>query len=61
MMNNLRRFISIAILAVAPLTGQAQRQPVADSVAPWQGRVDEVMHLIDGFYTETPDMERMST
>lgn len=39
----------------------AQRPFIPDSVTAGQVRVDEVMKLIDGNYTETPDMEKLST
>ena len=38
----------------------AQKPIVPDTSTAGQMRVDEVMRLIDGNYTETPDMERLS-
>ena len=39
----------------------AQRPFIPDTVTPAQHRVDQVMTLIDGNYTESPDMEKLST
>ena len=40
---------------------QAQRPFIPDTVTAGQKRVDQVMTLIDGNYTEGPDMDRLST
>lgn len=47
-----------ALLAAAPV--RAQRPYMPDTVSAGQQRVDEVMRLIDGNYTEAPDMDKMS-
>ena len=39
----------------------AQRPIVPDTATAGQNRVDEVMKLIDGNYTEAPDMDKLST
>ena len=39
----------------------AQNPIIPDTVTPGQLRVDQVMKLIDGNYTESPDMDKMST
>lgn len=39
----------------------AQRPFIPDTVTPGQLRVDQVMSLIDGNYTENPDMDKLST
>ena len=39
----------------------AQAPFLPDTVTPGQVRVDQVMRLIDGNYTSTPDMEQLST
>ena len=54
-------FQFFSVFALAFTTASAQSKAAADTTASWQNRVDEVMHLIDNQYTETPDMERMST
>ena len=38
----------------------AQRPFIPDTVTPGQLRVDQVMSLIDGNYTENPDMDKLS-
>ena len=41
-------------------TASAQRPIIPDTATAGQLRVDEVMRLIDGNYTESPDMDRLS-
>ena len=48
------------LLLAAGLAVQAQPAYHPDTVTPGQLRVDEVMNLIDGNYTEAPDMNKMS-
>ena len=43
------------------LNSFAQRPFIPDTVTPGQQLVDEVMLMIDGNYTESPDMDRLST
>ena len=42
-------------------TASAQRPVIPDTATAGQLRVDEVMRLIDGNYTEAPDMDKMGT
>lgn len=51
--------VSIFSFQFSPLHAQPAFLP--DTVSTGQTRVDEVMRLIDGNYTETPDMDRLST
>ena len=53
-----RLFILIALSFV--LTAHAQRPIMPDTVSRGQQRIDEVMRLIDGNYSETPDMDRIA-
>ena len=48
-----------SILAIASFSF-AQRPIIPDTASAGQLRVDEVMRLIDGNYTESPDMDKMS-
>ncbi len=48
-----------SILAIASFSF-AQRPIIPDTASTGQLRVDEVMRLIDGNYTESPDMDKMS-
>ena len=48
-----------SILAIASFSF-AQRPFIPDTASTGQLRVDEVMRLIDGNYTEAPDMDKMS-
>ena len=62
----LKRLFLLAILLpftfhLSPFTLLAQKPIVPDTVTAGQARVDEVMKLIDGNYTETPDMDKLST
>lgn len=58
--------ITIFLAILSPFTFRlspcfAQRPFIPDTVTPGQVRVDQVMRLIDGNYTSTPDMEQLST
>ncbi len=46
---------------LSPFTSIAQKPIVPDTATAGQVRVDEVMRLIDGNYTEAPDMDKLST
>ena len=48
-----------SIFAIASFSF-AQRPFIPDTASTGQLRVDEVMRLIDGNYTEAPDMDKMS-
>ena len=50
----------IAGLLLLGLGAYAQKPYIPDTVTAGQLRVDEVMKLIDGNYTEAPDMDKMS-
>lgn len=52
--------LSLLFLTI-PFSLSAQRSNQHDSISAGEQRVSEVMQLIDHFYTETPDMDRMST
>ena len=52
--------ILLAGLLLLGLEAYAQKAYIPDTVTAGQLRVDEVMKLIDGNYTEAPDMEKMS-
>ena len=58
--------ITLFLAILSPFTFRlspclAQRPFLPDTVTPGQIRVDQVMTLIDGNYTESPDMEKLST
>ena len=61
----MKKFAQICICIALTFTFQtfnttlAQKPIVPDTVTEGQTRVDEVMKLIDGNYTETPNMERI--
>lgn len=58
---SIKSIASIAsILSIFSIVS-AQRPFIPDTVTPAQHRVDQVMTLIDGNYTESPDMEKLST
>lgn len=57
----MKRIAAVLILAVSAFAVQAQKPFIPDTVTAGQARVDEVMKLIDGNYTEGPDMDKMST
>ena len=58
---SIKSIASIAsILSIFSIVS-AQRPFIPDAVTPAQHRVDQVMTLIDGNYTESPDMEKLST
>lgn len=57
----MKRIAAVLILAVSAFAVQAQKPFIPDTVTAGQARVDEVMKLIDGNYTEGPDMDLMST
>ena len=50
---------AVALFLCNGLSAQAQRPIVPDTVTAGQARVDEVMRLIDGNYTEAPDMDKL--
>ena len=54
-MNKIHRLLTLGLLLL-PTALHAQ----ADTVSAAQQRVDQVMDLIEQFYTETPDMNRLS-
>ena len=58
---SIKSIASIAsILSIFSIVS-AQRPFIPDTITPAQHRVDQVMTLIDGNYTESPDMEKLST
>ena len=50
----------LAGLLLTALVANAQKPFIPDTATAGQLRVDEVMRLIDGNYTEAPDMDKMS-
>ena len=50
----------VSIISIVSLAS-AQKPFIPDTITAGQARVDEVMKLIDGNYTEGPDMDKMST
>lgn len=60
----MRKIFLVTIVSIFSFqfsTLYAQPAFLPDTVSSGQTRVDEVMRLIDGNYTETPDMDRLST
>ncbi|MBP3763714.1 MAG: S41 family peptidase [Bacteroidales bacterium] len=59
-MNNKMLLLALASLVfIAPDASKAQPTLRPDTITPGQMKVDEVMHLIDGYYTDQPDMDKM--
>ena len=56
----MKRLILVALVLLSG-AAQAQKPIIPDTASRGQQRVDEVMRLIDGNYTEQPDMDKMST
>lgn len=54
------KLLALAAMVLAPTALAAQKPFIPDTVTEGQARVDEVMKLIDGNYTESPDMESIS-
>lgn len=54
---------SLSILSILSFVSIAHAQPaiIPDTISAGQTRVDQVMRLIDGNYTDTPDMDKMGT
>ena len=57
----MKKLILSLLPTLIPLLSFAQKPFIPDTVTAGQVRVDEVMKLIDGNYTDAPDMNRMST
>lgn len=51
--------IACALISLAPTSALAQKPVIPDTITEGQARVEEVMKLIDGNYTESPDMVRI--
>ncbi|MBR1783814.1 MAG: S41 family peptidase [Bacteroidales bacterium] len=57
----MKKSIASLLLAAATITAAvAQRPYLPDTVSAGQSRVDEVMRLIDGNYTEQPSMDKLA-
>lgn len=56
-----RTFILVLTSYFLVPTLWAQKIVLPDTLTAGQRRVDEVMQFIDGYYTESPDMDRLST
>lgn len=57
----MKRLILILSCSLFTLPLLSQKPVIPDTLTAGQRRVDEVMKLIDGNYTDAPDMEKMST
>ncbi len=57
----MKRLIIISLCSLFALPLLSQKPVIPDTLTAGQRRVDEVMKLIDGNYTDAPDMEKMST
>ena len=57
----MKRLLLLTALLMLAGIAAAQRPIVPDTATAGQNRVDEVMKLIDGNYTEAPDMDKLST
>ena len=61
-MKHLRTLVCIGIILCLQHTAiHAQRPLIPDTTTAAQSRVDYIMRLIDGNYTDAPDMEKLST
>jgi len=58
---SIKSILSIVSIISIVTAASAQKPFIPDTVTAGQARVDEVMMLIDGNYTEGPDMDKMST
>ena len=58
---SIKSILSIVSIISIVSVASAQKPFIPDTVTAGQVRVDEVMKLIDGNYTEGPDMDKMST
>lgn len=58
---SIKSILSIVSILTIVSNANAQKPIIPDTITPGQQRVDQVMKLIDGNYTESPDMERLST
>ena len=57
----LKKLFLLAIISIFNFQFSIAQKPlIPDTVTPGQVRVDEVMTLIDGNYTDSPDMNRLS-
>lgn len=58
----MKKFFLLAIVLLFSFQFSIAQKPIVpDSITAGQARVDEVMKLIDGNYTEAPDMDKLST
>ena len=57
----MKKLTFILLSIVFSFSVSAQKPVIPDTLTAGQKRVDEVMKLIDGNYTEAPDMDKMST
>lgn len=58
---SIKSILSIVSIISIVTVASAQKPFIPDTITAGQARVDEVMKLIDGNYTEGPDMDKMST
>lgn len=58
---SIKSILSIVSIISIVTVASAQKPFILDTITAGQARVDEVMKLIDGNYTEGPDMDKMST
>ena len=58
----LKKLFLLAIISIFNFQFSIAQKPfIPDTITPGQKRVAEVMTLIDGNYTESPDMDKLST
>ena len=56
---SIKSIVSIVSILSIVTASFAQKPIIPDTASAGQVLVDEVMHLIDGNYTESPDMDRI--
>ena len=58
----MRKIFLITIISIFNFQFSIAQDPfLPDTITPGQARLDQVMRLVDGNYTEAPDMDRLST
>ncbi len=58
----MRKIFLITIISIFNFQFSIAQAPfLPDTITPGQARLDQVMRLVDGNYTEAPDMDRLST
>ena len=58
----MKKILLFAIISLFNFQLSFSQAPfLPDTITPGQARLDQVMRIVDGNYTETPDMDRLST